>query len=79
MKILHQALGRKVNPILESQQTPYTSPSRASYGVYIVRILEKIDRVIPALHCIYKLIWIIFIAFKCPEISFNLANYVINT
>ena len=29
---------------------PHTSPSRASYGVSIVRILEKIDRVITAPH-----------------------------
>ena len=35
-----------------SQQTPLGSPSRASYGVSIVRILEKIDRVLTAPHCI---------------------------
>ena len=39
-----------------SQQTPHTSPSRASYGMAIVRILEKIDRVITAPHCIYNMI-----------------------
>ena len=33
----------------ESQQTPHTLPSRASYGVSIVKILEKIDHVI--WHC----------------------------
>ena len=33
-----------MNQILESQ--------RASYGVYIMSILENIDRVIKALHCI---------------------------
>ena len=37
--------------ILESQQTPHTSPSRASYGVSIVRIWEKIDCIITAPHC----------------------------
>ena len=37
--------------ILESQETPHLSPSRLSYGVSIVRILQKIDRVITALHC----------------------------
>ena len=36
---------------LTSQQTPHTSHSWASYGVSIVRILEKTDRVIMALHC----------------------------
>ena len=41
-----------INQALESQQTPHTSPSGASYGVSLVRILEKIDRVITALHCI---------------------------
>ena len=38
--------------ILETQQTPHSSPSRVSYGVSIVRIWEKIDRVITMLHCI---------------------------
>ena len=31
---------------------PYISPSRASYGVSIVRILEEIDGIIMAPHCI---------------------------
>ena len=35
-----------------SQQTPLSSPSRASHGVSIVRILEKFDRVLTAPHCI---------------------------
>ena len=38
--------------IFESQETPHTSPSRASYGVSLARLLEKIDRVITAPHCI---------------------------
>ena len=45
-----------MNLILESQQIPHTSPSRASYGVSIARILEKIDRVITAPHCNMTLI-----------------------
>ena len=40
-----------MNQILESQQTPHTSPSRASYGVSFVKILEKTDRVIMTPHC----------------------------
>ena len=40
-----------MNQILESQQTPHTSPSRASYGVSFVKILEKTDHVITAPHC----------------------------
>ena len=36
--------GRKWNRILESQETPHFSPSRASYGVSIVRNVEKIDQ-----------------------------------
>ena len=35
-----------------SQQTPHTSPSMANYGVSIMRILKKIDRVLMAPHCI---------------------------
>ena len=52
--ILHTTLRlqwQKVNQILKSQQTPHNSPLRASYGVPIVRILEKIYRVITAPHC----------------------------
>ena len=30
---------------MNSKQTPYTSPSRRSYGMPFVKILEKIDRV----------------------------------
>ena len=47
--ILHTALRyqwQKVNQILLSQQTSHISPSQASYGMSIVRIVEKIDRVI---------------------------------
>ena len=43
---------QKRDQISVSQQTPHTSPSRASYGVSIVRILEKNDRVRTAPHCI---------------------------
>ena len=42
--ISHMALlsqWQKVNQILESQQTPHISSSRASYWVSVVRILEK--------------------------------------
>ena len=46
---------QNVNQTSKSQQTPHTSPSRASYVVAIVRIWEEIDRVITALHCITKL------------------------
>ena len=38
-----------VNQTSNSQQTPHTSPSRASYGVSIMRIFKKIDHVILAL------------------------------
>ena len=55
--ILHTALQwqwQKVYQILESQQTPHTSPSRVSYGVSIVRIWEEIDRLITEPHCTMK-------------------------
>ena len=38
--------------MLEAQNTPHTSPQRASYGVYFVNICEKTNRVITAPHCI---------------------------
>ena len=40
----------KMNQILESQQTPHISPSRANCGVSIVSILDSIDRVTTARH-----------------------------
>ena len=54
--ILHVALWWQKQDVylnLISQQTPHTSPSRASCGVSIMRILGKIDRVIMAPHCMY--------------------------
>ena len=44
----------KTKQILNSQQTPHSSPSRASYGVSIIRNLEKIDPVLTAPQWIYK-------------------------
>ena len=44
------------NHVSESQQTPQTLPSRASYGVSIVRILAKIDRIIKAPHCMISVL-----------------------
>ena len=35
---------------MKSQKTPHSSPSRASYGVSVVRICEQIDRIIVALY-----------------------------
>ena len=37
---------------LNSQKTHYSSPSRASYRVSVVKIFEMIDSVITAFHCI---------------------------
>ena len=42
-----QNISQRLNP----QKTPHTSPWRASYGMSFMNILEKIDRVITALHC----------------------------
>ena len=47
-----QWLMQNISLYLFSQKTPHISPLWASYGVSIVRILEKIDRVITAPHCI---------------------------
>ena len=41
----------EIIPRLNSQKTPHTSPSRASYGVSFLMIWEKIDRVITEPHC----------------------------
>ena len=42
------------NSELESQQRPYISPSRASYAFSVVEILEIIDCIITAPHCIWS-------------------------
>ena len=47
-----QWLRQKVNQNLHSQKTPHTSPSQVSYGVPIVRILNKNDPMIMAPHWI---------------------------
>ena len=46
-----QWLWQNTNQSLYSQRTPHISPSWASYGVSIVRILEKIDQIIMTMHC----------------------------
>ena len=51
--ILHTALQfqlQNIHQTLNSQKTPHSSPSRASYGVSFVRIWEKIDRFITTPH-----------------------------
>ena len=50
---------QKKNEILKPQQTPHISPSRASYGVSIVRIWEKIDRVITATYCMCVILYLL--------------------
>ena len=52
--ILHTVLyllWQNINRNLYLHQTTHTSPSRPSYGVSIVRNLEKTDHVITAPHC----------------------------
>ena len=50
-----------VDQILNSQQTPHTSPSSASYGVSSISILAKIDCIITVLY-VYLGFWWIFLA-----------------
>ena len=43
MTILHAiTVAVSESDILDSQQTPHTSPSRVSYGVCIMRIMRKL-------------------------------------
>ena len=44
-------LTQNINRSLDSQRIIHTSPSRASYGVSIVRNLKKIDHIITAPRC----------------------------
>ena len=70
--LLHMALlkqRQKITQIFESQQAPYISPSRASYGVSIVKIWGVIDRIITALHGSWQYIgkvWKLISAFIIP-------------
>ena len=55
--ILYTALRlqqQNTNQTWNSQQTSHTSPWRASNRMSLVKILENIDRVITATHCIYN-------------------------
>ena len=45
---------QNINQSLDSQKTLHVSPSCASYGVSIVKIWEKIDRVTTAPQCMNK-------------------------
>ena len=46
---------QNINQTLDSQQTPHSSPSWASYGMSVVRIREKINHVIATLWCIFSI------------------------
>ena len=57
--VLHTALQwpkLNINQSLNSQKTPHSLPSRASYGMSIVGILEKINYVMMTPHCIWFVI-----------------------
>ena len=50
-------LRRNINQSLYPQETHHISPKRTSYGVSIVKNLDKFDRVITASHCTYDVIY----------------------
>ena len=55
--ILHSTLQRlksNINRNLNPQKTPHISPWRASYGVSLIRIVNKIGRVITVPHCTWS-------------------------
>ena len=68
---------QNLNQSSNSQQTPHTSPSRASYGESLVGICENIDRVITAPHrtvfglktLLWGGPWIIIPAASIPRIT----------
>ena len=45
-----QCLRYYINQGLHSQKTPHTSPSQMSYGMYVVRVLQKTDNIITTLY-----------------------------
>ena len=51
---------QNINQNLNSPKTPHSSPSWVSYGVSVVSILEKIDSVMIAPHCVmYHGTWVV--------------------
>ena len=52
--------------LYSQKKTSHTSPSRVSYGVSLVRIWVKIDRVITAPPCIYDAEWVIVVHLDMP-------------
>ena len=52
--ILHATL-QWLKSNINHNSNPQKTPQRASYGVPVVRVLEKIDRVITALLCIQNI------------------------
>ena len=53
-------LRQNINQMLDPQNTPHTSPKRASYGVSFANNCDKIDCVITASHCIthhWSMVW----------------------
>ena len=57
--LLHTAMRwqqQNIQQISNSQKTHHISPSRASYGVSVMSISHKIDRVTAAPHCTYNLL-----------------------
>ena len=48
--------GENINEMLDPRKTSRTSPWHASYGMSFVDIFEKIDRVVTAPHCIFRVI-----------------------
>ena len=55
-----QRLMQNANKILNSQKTSHISLSQVNYGMGVVRFGEKIDCVIMASHCIYKITYACF-------------------
>ena len=60
---------------LKYQKTLHTSPSRASYGVSFVSILENIDRVITAPQCIRCKVCVIPSSASMPETIYCMTSF----
>ena len=76
MKVSHTTprwLWLNINQTLNSQKTPHNLPSRASYGVSLVSILEETDGVITSPHCVSSCI-LFFDMHYAQDITLHIAE-----
>ena len=65
LHVVRQWMRQNINQRLHSQKTHHTPLSRACYGVFLVRIQDKFDRVIQASRYIWSLLALVGASLLC--------------